>query len=96
MEESSALALVNCHLGYDMYQNSLFTLRACVLGVYMCLNGGVYVPWHMCGGSRTTLGVCPYLLPCLRQDLLFIAVYIVLVGLLVFKGILLSPLPTLP
>lgn len=36
-----------------------------VRSVCMCVNGGEYVSWYVCGGSRTTMGADPYLLACL-------------------------------
>lgn len=58
-----------------------------VSGIYLCVwkyvyvSGGVHVPWHVCGGWRTTLDVGSRLPPCLRQAFLSTAVYLRLVHL---------------
>ena len=39
----------------------------------LCENMGTHMPWHVCGGQKTTSGVGPYSLPCLRLGLLLFA-----------------------
>lgn len=41
---------------------------ACVY-MFMYVNVGKLMSWHMCGGQSTTMGAGPHLPPSLRQDL---------------------------
>ena len=52
---------------YQASQDDAFSFSFWLFVCYTCVFAGTCIPQHVCGDWRTTSGVNPCLLPCLRQ-----------------------------